>query len=112
MENFELQSCRSRRKLQFSYKVYLHPSSNKKITIFLKRDCTPTAVTHSGRKRYSTARLLPPWGTAVGTYHRPHGATCIVLQNVLRTLIFLQKKKNVKKEKIQALTKFFIKKLT
>jgi hypothetical protein len=51
-------------------------------------------------------------GTAVGPYRRPHGATCIVLQNVLRTLIFLQKKKNVKKEKIQALTKFFIKKLT
>jgi hypothetical protein len=34
------------------------------------------------------------------------------LQNVLRTLIFLQKKKkNVKKEKIQALTKFFINKI-
>jgi hypothetical protein len=37
MENFELQSCRSRRKLQFSYKVYLHPSSNKKLQIFEKR---------------------------------------------------------------------------
>jgi hypothetical protein len=33
-KNFELQSCRFRRKLQFSYKVYLHSSSNKKITNF------------------------------------------------------------------------------
>jgi hypothetical protein len=37
MENFELQSCRSRQKLQFSYKFYLHLSSNKKIQIFEKR---------------------------------------------------------------------------
>jgi hypothetical protein len=33
-KNFELQSCRSRRKLQFSYKVYLHLSSNENITNF------------------------------------------------------------------------------
>jgi hypothetical protein len=33
-KNFELQSRKSRRKLQFSYKVYLHPSSNKKLQIF------------------------------------------------------------------------------
>jgi hypothetical protein len=36
-KNFELQSCRSRRKLQFSYKVYLHPSLNKKIQNFENR---------------------------------------------------------------------------
>jgi hypothetical protein len=36
-KNFELQSCRSRRKLQFSYKVYLNLSSNKKLQIFEKR---------------------------------------------------------------------------
>jgi hypothetical protein len=33
-KNFEIQSCRSHRKLQFSYKFYLHPSSNKKLQIF------------------------------------------------------------------------------
>jgi hypothetical protein len=33
-KNFELESSRSRQKLQFSYKVYLHPSSSKKITSF------------------------------------------------------------------------------
>jgi hypothetical protein len=47
-KNFVLQSCRSRRKLQFSYKVYLHPSSNKKVTNFWKQ-IVP----------------LPPWATAV-----------------------------------------------
>jgi hypothetical protein len=47
-KNFELQSCRSRRKLQFSYKVYLHPSLNKKITNFWKE-----------------TGPLPPWPTAV-----------------------------------------------
>jgi hypothetical protein len=36
-KNCELQSCRSRRKLQFSYKVYLHPGSNKKLQIFENR---------------------------------------------------------------------------
>jgi hypothetical protein len=33
-KNFELQSYRSRRKLQFLYKFYLHPISNKKVTNF------------------------------------------------------------------------------
>jgi hypothetical protein len=33
-KNFELQNCRSHRNLQFSYKVYLHPSLCKKVTIF------------------------------------------------------------------------------
>jgi hypothetical protein len=45
--NFELQSYRSRRKLQFSYKVYLHPSSNKKLKNF---------ENSLDRSRYSTAR--------------------------------------------------------
>jgi hypothetical protein len=44
-KNFELQSCRSRRKIQYSYKVYLHPSSNKKLQIFENRlDPYPTAI--------------------------------------------------------------------
>jgi hypothetical protein len=58
-KNFELQSCRSHRKLQFSYKVYFHSSLNKKYK-FLKRDGTPTVVAHGGMRCYSTARLLPP----------------------------------------------------
>jgi hypothetical protein len=33
-KKFELQSCRSRRKLQVSCKVYLHPSSHKKVALF------------------------------------------------------------------------------
>jgi hypothetical protein len=33
---------------------------------FLKRDWTPTAVAHGGRRCYSAAHLLPPWGTALG----------------------------------------------
>jgi hypothetical protein len=60
-KNFELQSCRSCRKLQFSYKIYLHPSLNKKIQIFENR-LTPTAVAHGGSRCCSTASVL----TAVG----------------------------------------------
>jgi hypothetical protein len=56
-KNFVLQSCRSRRKLHFSYKVYLHPSSNEKLQIF-KRDWTPTTVAHGGRK--ARPYLRPP----------------------------------------------------
>jgi hypothetical protein len=48
-KKFELQSCRSRRKIQFSNKVYLHPSSNKKLQFFEKR-LDPTVVGHGGRK--------------------------------------------------------------
>jgi hypothetical protein len=40
-KNFELQNCRSHRKLQFSYKVYLHPNSCKKVTIFLNMNWKP-----------------------------------------------------------------------
>jgi hypothetical protein len=60
-KNFELQSYRSRRKLKFSYKVYLHPSSNKKIQIFeiFEKRLGPTAVAHGGRRCYGTVRLLP-----------------------------------------------------
>jgi hypothetical protein len=47
MEKFELQSCRSRWKLEFSYKVYLQQNSNKNIKFFWKTDWT-----------------LPPWPTA------------------------------------------------
>jgi hypothetical protein len=36
-KNFEIPSCRSRRKLQFPCKGYLHPSSNKKLQIFENR---------------------------------------------------------------------------
>jgi hypothetical protein len=56
-KNFELQSCRSCRKLQFSYKVYLHPSSNKKKLKIFESRLDPSAVVHGGSsKRYSTAR--------------------------------------------------------
>jgi hypothetical protein len=36
----------------FSYKVYLHPSSNKKNYKFLKTDWTPTVAAHGGSSRY------------------------------------------------------------
>jgi hypothetical protein len=55
MKNFELQSCRSRRKLQFLYKVYLHPSLNKKLQIFENR-LDPIAMAHCGSCCYSTVR--------------------------------------------------------
>jgi hypothetical protein len=53
----------------------------------LKTDWTPTAVAHGGRRCYSTARLLPPWGTALG----PYGDRCIVLQIFLQTIYFCKK---------------------
>jgi hypothetical protein len=69
-----IESYNFHRKLQFSYKVYLYPSSNKKIIIF-----------------------LPPWGTAVGPCRR-HSYRCIVLQNFLDH-IFLKKRKEKCKKK-------------
>jgi hypothetical protein len=57
-KKFELQSCRSRQKLQVSYKVYLHPSSWKKLRLFENR-LTQSTVGHSSWP-------LPPWGVAVG----------------------------------------------
>jgi hypothetical protein len=64
MENFELQSCRSHRKVQFSYKVYLHLSSNKKNYKILKTHWTlPTA--HTGP-------YLPPWPRALADATVPH----------------------------------------
>jgi hypothetical protein len=99
-KKFELQSCRSLRKLQFSYKVYLHPCSNKKYK-FLKIDWTPTAVamTVAGAtvpRRYVTpshgGRSLPLSPTALDVY--------VVLQIFLRTIYFWKKRKeNCKKEK-------------
>jgi hypothetical protein len=60
-KNFELQSCRSRRKLQFSYKVYLH-SSFKKIQFFEKKTglllpC-PTAGATVPRRSYRSGRII------------------------------------------------------
>jgi hypothetical protein len=49
-EKFELQSCSSRRKLQFPYKFYPHLNSYQKVLIFLKEK-----------------PRLPPRETAVGT---------------------------------------------
>jgi hypothetical protein len=64
----------------------------KKLQIFEKETgplpLWPTAV---GR-RYSTARLLPPWGTVVGPCRHPHDARCIVLQKIFADHIFLQKR--------------------
>jgi hypothetical protein len=36
-KNFELQNCKSRQKLQFSYKVYFRQSKCKKVTFFWKK---------------------------------------------------------------------------
>jgi hypothetical protein len=95
-------SCRSRWKLQFSCKVYLHPSSNKKITNFWKQTgpllpC-PTVV---GRC-YSAARLLTQWGTVVGPCRRPPRRQMYSFTKFFADHIFLQKrgKKNEKKRKI------------
>jgi hypothetical protein len=60
-KNFELQSCRSRGKLQFSYKVYLHPCSNKKLQNFENR-LDPYCVAHGGSRCYSTARVRNTMG--------------------------------------------------
>jgi hypothetical protein len=64
---FELKSCRSRRKLQFSYKVYLHPSLNKKIQIFEKR----LDPYRRGPRRQEVLQYRTP-PTAVG-----HGVRCL-----------------------------------
>jgi hypothetical protein len=45
-----------------NYNFYLHPSLNKKVTIFFKTDCTPTAVGHGGMSQYTSARYC--------SYHR------------------------------------------
>jgi hypothetical protein len=97
-KNFELQSCRSGRKLQFLYKIYLHPSSNKQKCKFLKTDWTPTVVAMAVAVATVPQVYLPPWGTAVGPAAIPHDARCIILQKI-PDHIFLQKrgKKNVKK---------------
>jgi hypothetical protein len=67
-----IESYNFHRKLQFSYKVYLYPSSNKKIIIF-----------------------LPLWGTAVGPCRRPHSDRCIVLQNFFGPYIFQKKERKM-----------------
>jgi hypothetical protein len=48
------------------------------------------------------ARLLPPWGTAVGPCRRLPRVRCIVLQIFSQTIYFckIYVKQNVKKEKI------------
>jgi hypothetical protein len=68
-KNFELQSCRSRRKLQFSYKFTSIQVRTEKLAIFENR-LDPTAVDYGGSRCYSTAwvrnaagydgRSLPP----------------------------------------------------
>jgi hypothetical protein len=64
---------------------------------FLKRDWTPTAMAHGGRRCYSTARLLPPWGTTLGP---PRRHMYSFAKNFCGPYIFKKKgKKNVKKEK-------------
>jgi hypothetical protein len=45
----------------FDIKVTSIPVETKKYK-FLKRDYTPTVVSHGGRRCYSTASLLTPWG--------------------------------------------------
>jgi hypothetical protein len=65
---------------------------------FLKRDWTPTVVARGARRCYSTARLLPPRGTAIGLCHRPSRRQMYSFANFLRTIYFCKKrKKNVKK---------------
>jgi hypothetical protein len=46
-KKFELQSYKSRRRFQFSYTFYLHPSSYKKVTAF-EKEPNPTAVWYDG----------------------------------------------------------------
>jgi hypothetical protein len=52
---FELQSYISRRKLQFSYKFYLRPSSYQKVTIFLKQTETYAVWYGIGSAKYCHA---------------------------------------------------------
>jgi hypothetical protein len=57
MKKIELQSYRPRRKLQFSYKIYLHLSSYKKLQFFWKRcDCW-RCYSITFYKRRTTRRL-------------------------------------------------------
>jgi hypothetical protein len=60
-KNFELQSCRSHRKLQISYKIYLHLNTNKINTNFSKQiepphhgATVPRAFYRHGAWRYVT----------------------------------------------------------
>jgi hypothetical protein len=64
-EQFELQSYRFRRNLQILYKVYLHPSSYKKVTIFENRQTLTWGTTVAGatvlRRGYCSHRCGPWW---------------------------------------------------
>jgi hypothetical protein len=93
-KNFELQICRSCRKLQFSYKVYLHPSSNKKYK-FLKTDWTPTAVAHGGSNCHSTTRVPNVVGHDGAI---PSSGRCKIL-HFLRTYVF-EKREKCKKNRL------------
>jgi hypothetical protein len=98
-KNFELQSCRSGRKLQCLYKIYLHPSSNKQKCNFLKTDRTLTAMAMAVAVATVPRVYLPSWGTAVGHASIPHDARCIILQKKSRPYIFAKKRKEKCKNK-------------
>jgi hypothetical protein len=99
-EKVELQSWRSRRNLQFSYKGYLHPNSQNKLQYF-KDLLVPTAVWNDGRECYNVYRLvgaLPPFETVVGplppTLPRFQMTVGIVLQNIKMSICFCKFVKN------------------
>jgi hypothetical protein len=88
MENFELKSCRSHRKLQFSYKV-LRPSEFKQKNKIIWKQTRPLASWPTAVAGV-TVPLAPltPLGTTEGPCRRPHGARCIILQKLFRTIYF------------------------
>jgi hypothetical protein len=99
-KNFELQSC-TRRKLQFSYKVYLHPSLNKKVINFLKQTVHlppwATTVSVSTPARGTVATTVGHGGRNPAT--APHCGRCVVLKIFWPTIYFCKKRgKNVKKK--------------
>jgi hypothetical protein len=86
-KKFELQNCRSRRKLHFSYKVYLHEFTTKKSSALCR--CL---------NQYKRPLQYPRW---VGALYRcltsdsslvtavSNGGIDIVLQNIRRMYIFV-----------------------
>lgn len=67
-EKFELQNCRSRRKLQFAYKFYPHPSSYQKKLWFFWREVVLAATGNYGRNPLAAAGWNGPFNKMVRGY--------------------------------------------
>lgn len=67
-EKFELQNCRSRRKLQFAYKFYPHPSSYQKKLWFFWREVVLAATGNYGRNPLAAAGWNGPFSKMVRGY--------------------------------------------